>query len=193
MSPKPMSAPSPRRSGARKAPRPDRRLRRLPTLLRPDATSQLLRVVALVAVVAVVVTVLTVRGGSGGGGVVADLSQDSATGAGDPSRSEPAEVATSVLTTWSQPELGYDQWWQQVSPLLTPGAREAYQLTDPRLVPRLAPITVDEVVAGPSDNTATVYFETASGRFGVDLSRRAEDAPWKAQRLIFPGQKSMFG
>ncbi len=107
--------------------------------------------------------------------------------------STPAVVASSVLSAWSQPEVKYSRWWKQVRPLLTPGAREAYEFTKPSLVPVLAPMTFDEVVAGPSANTATVYFQTASGRFGVDLSRRTDTTRWRAQRVIFPGQKSMFG
>jgi hypothetical protein len=102
------------------------------------------------------------------------------------------EAASAVLDSWSQPTLGYDQWWSSLKPLLTPGGREAYSFTDPAQVPELADRTADHVVLNPSGATATVWFETSEGRFGVDLSRKAATGEWLANRLVFPGQESMF-
>ena len=47
------------------------------------------------------------------------------------SADEVVEAASAVLDTWSQPALGYDEWWSGLKPLLTPGGREAYSFTDP--------------------------------------------------------------
>ncbi|WP_460714917.1 hypothetical protein [Nocardioides dilutus] len=107
-------------------------------------------------------------------------------------RNEVVEAASAVLNRWSQPALGYDEWWSGLKPLLTPGGREAYSFTDPAQVPELADLTADHVVLNPSGATATVWFETSDGRFGVDLSRKAATGEWLANRVVFPGQESMF-
>ena len=107
-------------------------------------------------------------------------------------RDEVVDAAEAVLDTWSQPELGYDAWWAGLKPLLTPGGREAYAFTDPAQVPQLTDLTADHVVLNPSGATATVWFETSDGRFGVDLSRKAATGTWLANRVVFPGEESMF-
>ena len=100
--------------------------------------------------------------------------------------------ATCAVDTWSQPELGYDAWWAGLKPLLTPGGREAYAYSDPAQVPQLDDLTADHVVLNPSGATATVWFETSDGLFGVDLSRKAATGKWLANRVVFPGEESMF-
>jgi hypothetical protein len=107
-------------------------------------------------------------------------------------RDEVVEAASAVLNRWSQPALAYDEWWSGLRPLLTPGGREAYSFTDPAQVPELADLTADHVVLNPSGATATVWFETSDGRFGVDLSRKAATGTWLANRVVFPGEESMF-
>ena len=107
-------------------------------------------------------------------------------------RDEVVDAASAVLTTWSQPELGYDAWWAGLKPLLTPGGREAYSFTDPAQVPQLGDLSADHVVLNPSGATATVWFETSEGVFGVDLSRKAATGKWLANRVVFPGEESMF-
>ena len=107
-------------------------------------------------------------------------------------RDEVVDAASAVLDTWSQPELGYDAWWAGLKPLLTPGGREAYAYSDPAQVPQLDDLTADHVVLNPSGATATVWFETSDGLFGVDLSRKAATGKWLANRVVFPGEESMF-
>lgn len=113
-------------------------------------------------------------------------------GADGETRTVVAETAATVLDTWSRPGVTYASWWRRLQPMLTPGGQEAYAYTDPAQVPRLADIALDEVVLHPSGSTATVYFSTSEGRFGVDLSRRATDADWLANRVVFPDGESMF-
>ena len=107
-------------------------------------------------------------------------------------RDEVVDAAAALLNRWSQPDLGYDEWWAGVKPLLTPGGREAYSFTDPAQVPELADMSPDHVVLNPSGATATVWFETSDGRFGVDLSRKGATGKWLAHRVVFPGGESMF-
>ncbi len=101
-------------------------------------------------------------------------------------------AATRVLDTWSQPSRRYRDWWDALRPLLTPGGREAYAYTDPSLVPDLGNVTADDITVNPSGTAATVYFTTAGGRFGVDLSRRGAPGAWLANRVVFPDGESMF-
>ena len=121
-----------------------------------------------------------------------DKEESAATPVEAEQRNEAVEAASAVLNRWSQPALGYDEWWAGLKPLLTPGGREAYSFTDPAQVPELADMTADHVVLNPSGATATVWFETSDGRFGVDLSRKAATGKWLANRVVFPGQESMF-
>jgi hypothetical protein len=101
-------------------------------------------------------------------------------------------LATRVLTTWSDGDQGYRRWWSRLEPLLTPGGREAYAFTDPRQVPDLGTVKATEMLRGADGTTVTVWFSTDEGRFGVDVSRRGPRAPWRANRVLFPGQESVF-
>jgi hypothetical protein len=107
-------------------------------------------------------------------------------------RADVAEVATVVLDTWSRPAADYDGWWRQLKPMLTPGGQQAYAETDPALLPDLQAIEVEDVELHDPGVTATVYFTTSEGRFGLDMSRRAAGAKWLANRVIFPDGESMF-
>jgi hypothetical protein len=113
-------------------------------------------------------------------------------GGDEETQSEVVEVATTVLDTWSRPGAAYAGWWRRLEPLLTPGGRQAYAATDPAQVPDLDGLDVAEVVLHKPGVTATVYFDTSEGRFGVDLSRQAADAEWLANRVVFPDGESMF-
>ena len=98
--------------------------------------------------------------------------------------------ATAVLRAWSQRGLTYPWWWAELRPLLSPGARAAYAHTDPEQLPALGELR--PVEHQRSGDTATVWFRTDAGRFGVDLSRTTPDGEWRAHRILFPGQESMF-
>lgn len=107
-----------------------------------------------------------------------------------------ATVATTVLETWARPGAPYERWWRDLSPLLTPAGRQAYEFTRPAGLPRLGELTVDGVEVHGPGSTATVYVRAAGDgdrRYGVDLSRRGAGARWLAQRIVFPGTESMFG
>ncbi|MGA8258204.1 MAG: hypothetical protein WB767_16670 [Nocardioides sp.] len=170
-----------RRPGARRAEAPARTL---------TAESSVLVVVVLLVVV--LGLVLLARS------VVSDTQRqrDALTGTGGavPAQAgnEAVDAAARVLDTWSQPTRGYRDWWLSLRPLLTPGGREAYAYTDPSQVPDLGKISAQDVTVNPAGTAATVYFTTAGGRFGVDLSRRGAPGQWLANRVVFPGGESMF-
>jgi hypothetical protein len=111
--------------------------------------------------------------------------------AGPASESPAVVAATAVLQAWSRPGLAYPWWWRGLEPLLSPGARAAYAHTDPEQLPTLGDLSVVEEQDGGA--TATVWFRTEAGRFGVDLARGGADEEWLAHRILFPGQESMFG
>lgn len=130
--------------------------------------------------------------GSGSGAGTAQQAAEEPEGAPSAAPRQVATVALRVLRTWSAPDLAYERWWKRLSPLLTPGGREAYAFTDPARVPDLRGLEVDEVTVHGGGIAATVYVTTSEGRFGVDLSRRASGGRWLAQRVVFPGGTSMF-
>jgi hypothetical protein len=170
----------------------------------PRPVSPLVKIAgpALGAALALTILVLLIFGdrlmGGGGSGDVGDQdsaksgTEISATAVDPATRDEVVEAASAVLNRWSQPDARYDKWWRNLKPLLTPGGREAYAYTDPKQVPELADMTADHVVLNPSGATATVWFETSDGIFGVDLSRKDATGRWLANRVVFPGEESMF-
>lgn len=120
-------------------------------------------------------------------------SPGSATSAVEVVRDEPASAlvtsATAVLEAWGNRGLDYPWWWAELRPMLSPGARAAYVHTDPEQLPALG--EVRPVVQQTSGTTATVWFRTDAGRFGVDLSKSTADDTWRAHRILFPGQDSV--
>jgi hypothetical protein len=168
----------------------------------PPRSSVLLRIAGPAVAVALLATIVVLLvfgdrlvGGGGGDGPEQDAAPGQETVAAPvdaEQRDEVVEAASALLNRWSQPDLDYDAWWKGLRPLLTPGGREAYAFTDPRKVPELADLSADHVVLNPSGATATVWFETSDGVFGVDLSRKDATGAWLANRVVFPGQESMF-
>jgi hypothetical protein len=149
-------------------------------------------VLALAAGLGVLLYLTRGDGGGSGGGEEAASPQAPPSAQVEQARNEAVDVATDLLDTWSRPDVAYPAWWADLEPLLTPGGREAYAFTDPAQVPALEDLEPDRVVVSPTNTTATVYFTSAEGEYGVDLSRSAVDEPWLANRVVFPGKESMF-
>jgi hypothetical protein len=164
----------------------------------PAPTSALVRVggaavaVALLATVAVLLVFGDRLVADGPAGAGKNDKDSAATPVEAEQQDEVVEAASAVLNRWSQPDLAYAEWWSGLKPLLTPGGREAYAFTDPAKVPELADLAADHVVLNPSGATATVWFETSDGLYGVDLSRKGATGRWLANRVVFPGGESMF-
>ncbi len=148
-------------------------------------------VVVLALLVGLGVILFLTRGG-GGGGEPAAAPEASASAQATQARNDAVDVATELLDAWSRPGVAYAAWWKDLRPMLTPGGREAYAYTDPKQVPALADLEPDKVVVSPTNTTATVYFTSAEGAYGVDLSRSSVDEHWLANRVVFPGSESMF-
>lgn len=110
----------------------------------------------------------------------------------EPESATPLTVARQVLVSWSRPDVGYSRWWSDLEPLLSAGARQTYAYTDPAAVPALDLPRVGELTEGPLPGTATVRFETPDGAYGVDLARAGGKGPWRAERILFPHQSSLY-
>ena len=173
---------SDRRPGARRAEPPPRTF-----------VSRVGWVVLPVAILTLVAT-LVIFGDSifDGGAKDPDKGETASSGLSADDKAALAEVASTVLDTWSTPGADYAGWWRDLKPMLTPGGQQAYAETDPALLPDLQDIELDDVELHDPGVTATVYFTTSEGRFGLDLSRRATGGKWLANRVIFPDGKSMF-
>jgi hypothetical protein len=173
---------SDRRPGARRAEPPPRTL-----------ASRIGWVVLPVAILTLVAT-LVIFGDSifDGGSKEPDKGETASSGLTATDKEALTEVASVVLDTWSTPGADYAGWWRELKPMLTPGGQQAYAETDPTLLPDLKDIKLDDVQLHDPGVTATVYFTTSEGRFGLDLSRRAAGAKWLANRVIFPDGESMF-
>ena len=81
-------------------------------------------------------------------------------------------------------------WWQGLSPHLTPGAQEAYADVDPSTIVPAALIPDAAAIVSPTDDahllTALVQIPTDKGTFGVALVREGGN-DWLAWRIVLPG------
>jgi len=87
---------------------------------------------------------------------------------------------------FARPDVSYEQWWADLSPLLSSQAQMDYQYVDPLNVPARAvtgdPILVDD----DSASVAGVQVPTDVGLYVVTLSRADADAPWVVERITPP-------
>lgn len=105
----------------------------------------------------------------------------------DPAARSEAVVARQVLLTWARPTVPAEQWWDDLEPMLSPSAREAYAYTDPSILPALKITGTPTVEKSTVTTWALVWFPTNDGRYGVQLSRTSETAAWTMSRIWFPG------
>lgn len=105
----------------------------------------------------------------------------------DPATRSETVVARQVLLTWARPQVPAKQWWDDLEPMLSPSAGEAYAYTDPSILPALEITGTPSVEESSVTTWALVWFPTTKGRFGVQLSRTSETAAWLMSRIWFPG------
>lgn len=104
----------------------------------------------------------------------------------DDVRAAAREAATSVLTTFADAARPADQWWKDLSPLLTPQAQAVYQDVDPRTVPVRTVTGTAKVVDETSTLLTTVTVPTDIGDYTVLLVRADGGSPWLAERIRPP-------
>lgn len=104
----------------------------------------------------------------------------------DSSRQSAVAAAQTVMLAYARPNLGFDEWWANLQPLLDQKATQDYAYMDPsRIVATTitgAPVITDETSA----YVAYVDVPTNAGRYGLILSRVDGDSPWLTSRFILP-------
>ena len=124
-----------------------------------------------------------------------------------PSREAPSVTGTYIAPTWDEAATNAaidaaqstltaylnasdPDWWQGLSPHLTPGAQEAYADVDPSTIVPAALIPDAAAIVSPTDDahllTALVQVPTDKGTFGVALVREGGN-DWLAWRIVLPG------
>ena len=99
------------------------------------------------------------------------------------SRRSAVDLGTAAVTAFARPDLPADQWWAELTPMLSPAATEAYVGTDP------AQVAASEVTGpgwwgeSPSNYLALVLVPTDAGEYAVLLVREGGGAPWLVERI----------
>ncbi|HIZ36387.1 MAG TPA: hypothetical protein H9815_11460 [Candidatus Ruania gallistercoris] len=96
---------------------------------------------------------------------------------------EATEVAVAAVAAWARPDLGYEQWWADLSPFLSWQAQEAFASVDPALVPASAVSGEAQAESGESPFLSTVVVPTDVGTVEVLLSRQSAEETWLVESI----------
>ena len=103
------------------------------------------------------------------------------------SRVAAAAHAAAVMTAFAAtPGENAQQWWAQLSPLMSQTGREVYEFVDPANVPVTKVTGTAAVEPAASARVARVKVPTDAGEYVVVLVRSDESPAWAADRLIAP-------
>lgn len=104
----------------------------------------------------------------------------------DEAADEGVAAAVVGMRAFTARSLPYEQWWAQLSPLLTPDAQWLYEAVDPWKVPASA-VTDDGQVASTPDSTYLVALVgTDIGQYRVELARQSVEHPWLVHVITPP-------
>lgn len=81
---------------------------------------------------------------------------------------------------------GYDAWWSAFSKHLSPTAAQAFEYTDPAVIPATKVTDAGQVAAYPDGTSATVLVATDIGQYRVQLIRETSEHPWFVERIDPP-------
>ncbi|WP_159096614.1 hypothetical protein [Miniimonas sp. S16] len=104
----------------------------------------------------------------------------------DSARSSAATAAVAVMGAFARPDLGYEEWWAGLEPLLSPAAAEVYASVDPVNVPARTVTGAAVVVDESSPYVAFVQVPTDAGTYTVLLSRESAATAWLGERITPP-------
>lgn len=104
----------------------------------------------------------------------------------DESRQSAIAAADAVMRAYARPDLGFDEWWAQLQPLLDQKATADYAYMDPSRIVASSITGPGAITDESSAYVAYVYVSTNAGTYGVILSRADADSPWLASRFIVP-------
>jgi len=96
------------------------------------------------------------------------------------------DAAVVAVQAFARPDVPYEQWWADLSPLLSPQAQIDYQYVDPVNVPARGVTGEPVLVDDDSASVAGVQVPTDVGLYLMTLSRADADAPWVVERITPP-------
>lgn len=95
-------------------------------------------------------------------------------------------AATKVMRLFARRDVSADQWWNDLVPLLSATAAQAYRSTDPRNVPPTAVTGTGKITPSSTPLVARVAVPTNAGVYLVILSRSDASPTWLAERITPP-------
>lgn len=101
-------------------------------------------------------------------------------------RTSAASVASRAIKLYVRQDVSATTWWNDLEPLLTPNAAQAYEGTDPTWGPKVNVTGPGKVLEGGSAYLARVHFRTNHGTYLVLLSRSSATDPWLVERFTPP-------
>lgn len=104
----------------------------------------------------------------------------------DDSRQSAIAAAGTVMSAYARPDLGFEEWWAQLQPLLDQKATADYAYMDPSRIVASSVTGPGVITDESSAYVAYVDVPTNAGTYGLILSRADADSPWLASRFIVP-------
>lgn len=104
----------------------------------------------------------------------------------DASRQAATRAAVTAMTAFARPDVTFDTWWAQLSPLLTQQAQQDYSYVDPANVAAHAVTGAAKLVDESSAYVASVQVPTDVGTYTLVLTRADAGAPWLTSRFTPP-------
>lgn len=102
------------------------------------------------------------------------------------SRRSAIAAAEKAMTAYARPSLTFDQWWDELQPLLDQQASVDYAHMDPARIVASQVTGAALITDESSPYVAYVDVPTNAGTYGLILSRTDANAPWLVGRFILP-------
>lgn len=103
-----------------------------------------------------------------------------------------ADHAVVVLEAFLADTDDYDEWWSELSPLLSSGGSDMYDSVDPITIPEASPTGETELVTS-DELESIVSVETDLGDFEVTVVRGSTDGDWAGEHIRPPEESPATG
>lgn len=105
----------------------------------------------------------------------------------DASRAGAIVQADAVMAAFAQPTLAYEEWWAQLSPLMSTEGQEKYSAVDPANIPVSQVLGTGSSVDEFTPYIARIAIPTDVGTYVVVLSREGADpTSWRGETITPP-------
>lgn len=94
--------------------------------------------------------------------------------------------AEQIVRTYARPAEPYQQWWDDLEPLLVEDAKPGYRDVDPATIPPLPQLGQARTYCDENPYVIGVAWKTPQGTWGVDMVREQIDRPWLALKIVLP-------